>query len=132
MSLGLALGIRNTRLNSIRDAVDAGGSAGKLCIYSGDRPYTGGPAGEKLAEFTLSHPCAMDAEDGMLVLEPVEAVNASASGKAKWARVLTSRQSFVFDCSVGVGTGEVQLKSADLYEGMKVTMTSGSLTEGNG
>lgn len=130
--IGLALDVRNTRLNAIRDKIDSGGAAGTVCIYAGERPYTGGPAGTKLGEFKFSYPCAGDAEDATLIFDPIEGGNAIASGKAKWGRFLTSRGVFVADASVGRGEGDIQLKSVDLYEGMRVDVKSGSLSERNG
>lgn len=129
--IALSTEIRNLRLNVIRDKVDSGGGAGRLCIYGGERPYTNGPAGTKLAEFAFSRPCAGDAEDGMLVFDPVEGSDASASGKATWARALNSRGEFVFDADCGKGHGDIQLKTVDLFQGMKVSVTSGSISEGN-
>lgn len=125
--ISLSTDVRNLRLNVLRDKI----SGGKLCIYGGERPYTGGSAPTKLVEFSFPDPCASDAEDGMLIFNELQPVEATASGKASWARILTSRGQFVADCSVGRGDGEIQLKTVDLYQGMKVTLTSGAISEGN-
>lgn len=125
--IGLATDIRNLRLNVLRDRI----SGGKLCIYGGDRPYTGGQPSTKLAEFSFADPCAADAEDGMLIFDALDGTEAKASGKATWARIVSSRGQFVADCSVGKGEGDIQLKTVDLFQGMKVTVVSGSISEGN-
>ncbi len=130
--IGLALDLRNERLNAIRNKIDAGGAAGKLCIYGGSRPYTGGSATTKLAEFVLPHPCADDAEDGSLIFDSIEGADAVADGKATWGRFLNSRGGFVMDCEVGRTDGDIRLKTIELYVGMPVKVTSGALNEGNG
>ena len=130
--IGLALDIRNARLNAIRDAVDAGGSAGTLSIYDGQRPYTGGPVTRKLAEFKLSYPCAADAEDAVLVFDHVtECKSAEADGKATWARITDSNGKFAADCFAGVGNEDVRLKTAEIHQGMKVEVRRASIWEGN-
>lgn len=133
--IGLALDVRNARLNEIRDAIDAGGAPGYLCLYSGERPSTGGEATQLLAELTLSHPCANDAERGMLILSEMEVEkNARATGKATWGRIHTCAGTFVLDCSVGdsKSSADIRLKSVNVSEGMKVEVTHSVLTEGNG
>lgn len=126
--IALSTEIRNLRLNVLRDRINGG----KLCIYGGERPYTGGSPGTKLAEFTFPDPCADDAEDGLLIFDQLQPSDASASGKATWARILSSRGSFVADASVGKGEGDIQLKTTELFQGMRVTVVSGSIEEGNG
>lgn len=125
--IALSTEIRNLRLNVIRDKANGG----KLCVYGGERPYAGGGAGTKLAEFVFPDPCASDAEDGMLIFDALDGTEAKASGKATWARIVSSRGGFVADLSVGRDEGDIQLKTVDLFQGMKVTVVSGSISEGN-
>ncbi len=130
--ISLALDVRNERLNAISRKIDSGGKAGTLCIYSGPRPYAGGSPTTKLAEHVLSHPCAADAEDGVLVFDPIsDCKSALAGGKAGWARITTSTGAFVADCSVGVGEGDIQVKTLDIYQGMKVEVKRAAIWEGN-
>lgn len=44
MTTGINETIRNSRLNQIRDSIDAGAGVGTIEIYSGTQPHTGGDA----------------------------------------------------------------------------------------
>ena len=58
MTVRIANTVRNSRIDDIRAAVDAGSGAGLLRIYSGTKPAKGGtPAGTLLAELTCADPC---------------------------------------------------------------------------
>jgi hypothetical protein len=63
MAAGYATTLRNAQLDAITTAV---GNAGKLRIYDGTRPATGGAATTLLAEFTLGTPFAAAAAAGVL------------------------------------------------------------------
>lgn len=131
MALGMSTTLRNARLDAITTAV---GSAGKLAIYDGTRPATGGTVTNKLAEFTLGSPFASAAAGGG-PLSPTLPSNVSAllSGTATWFRITTSGGTFVADGSAtatGVG-GDLQLNSAAISSGATVSITGFTITEGN-
>lgn len=58
MAVGLATGLRTTRVDVIKTGIDAGGAAGKLRLYDGIRPATGGAATNLIVELTCTYPCA--------------------------------------------------------------------------
>jgi hypothetical protein len=130
MTLGYVATLRNSQLDAITTAV---GSAGKLAIYDGTRPATGGTATNKLAEFTMGSPFAAAASGG--VLSPTLPANVTAllTGTATWYRITTSAAAFVMDGSVSAtgGGGDLQLNSTAISSGATVSITAHTITAGN-
>jgi hypothetical protein len=132
MALGLATALRNSRLDAIKTAIDAGSGAGKLRIYDGSRPATGGSATNLLAELVLSDPCSSGASSGTLTLSAIsDDASANATGTATWGRIVDSDNNFVLDCSVGTSGTDIILNTASIVSGATVSMTSAVFTEGN-
>lgn len=132
MTLGLATALRNTRLNAIRNAIDAGAGAGLLRIYDGSRPATGGSATTLLAELTFSDPSSADAASGAATYSAITAdASANATGTATWCRVVDSTGAFVMDGSVGTSGADFNLNTTSIVAGVQVSCTSCVLTEGN-
>jgi hypothetical protein len=134
MSVGYATAIRNARLQAIADAINAGAGAGKLRIYDGSRPATGGTATTLLAELTFSDPCEASVAGGVLTFDAITAdSSADATGTATWARAVDSDDTFVCDMSVTTigGGGEVQLDNTGISVGGAVGISSAAITEGN-
>lgn len=131
MALGIDVAVRNSMLNAIRDAIDAG-AAGLLRIYDGSRPATGGAATTLLAELTLTDPCAGAAASGVLTFSAITAdSSANATGTATWARIVTSAGTFVLDCSVGTSGADINLNTTSIVTGAQVSVTSATITAGN-
>ena len=131
MAVGYSTTLRNARLDAVSTAV---GSAGKLRIYDGTRPATGGTATTLLAELTLGSPFAPAASGGVLTANAITGdTSADATGTATWARLVTSASAFVADISVSVtgGGGDLQLASASITTGVAVNVTSLTITAGN-
>lgn len=128
MALGLSTTLRNARLDSITTAV---GSAGKLAIYDGTRPATGGTATVKLAEFTLGSPFSGAAAAG--VLSPTLPSNTTGitGGTATWYRITTSGGTFVLDGSAGVSGTDLLLNTATISTGVTCSVTAHTITEAN-
>lgn len=132
MTVGLATALRNSRLNLIRDAIDAGAGAGFLRIYDGTRPATGGTATTLLAELTYTDPCAPNASGGVLTFSSITPdSSANASGTATWGRAVDSTGAFVKDFSVGTSGADLNLNTTTITAGVQVSCTSAALTEGN-
>lgn len=132
MTIGLATSLRNTRLDAIKTAIDAGGAAGKLRVYDGTRPATGGTATTLLAELTFSFPSAAAAASGVLTFSAITAdASADATGTATWCRMVTSAAAFVADGSVGTSGADYNLNTTSIVLGVQVSCTSAVLTEGN-
>lgn len=132
---GYSTTLRNNRLDQIATAV---GNAGKLALYDGARPATGGAATNKLAEWTMGTPFAPGAAGG--VLSPTLPANvnglpaAGAGTPATWARLTTSAGGFVADFSVTLsgGGGELQLAgTTNIVNGQPVALSSFTITDGN-
>lgn len=131
MAVGYSTTLRNARLDAVSTAV---GSAGKLRIYDGTRPATGGTATTLLAELTLGSPFAPAASGGVLTANAITGdTSADATGTATWARLVTSASAFVADISVSAtgGGGDLQLASASITTGVAVNVTSLTITAGN-
>ena len=130
MALGYVTTLRNAQLDAITTAV---GSAGKLQIYDGTRPATGGTATNKLAEFTLGSPFAAAASAGVLSPTLPSNVTALLTGTATWYRIVTSAAAFVMDGSVSAtgGGGDCQLNSVAISSGATVSITAHTITCGN-
>lgn len=131
MTMGLAVGVRNTRANAIRDAIDVGGTAGALRVYDGTRPATSGTATNLLATLPLSYPSAPNAASGVLTFSAITTAAASATGTATWGRMVTSAGVFVDDFSVGTSGADFNLNTVSLTSGVNVSCTSATISEGN-
>lgn len=131
MTLGIATAIRSNRVTQILNAIDAGAGAGKLRIYSGTRPATGGTATTLLAELTMSDP-AGTVSNGVLTLSAItEDAAADATGTASWFRVLDSTNAFVFDGDVGTSGSDLNLATVSIVANAKVQISSFTITDGN-
>lgn len=132
MALGYSAALRNAQLDAITTAV---GNAGKLAIYTGTRPVTGGTitSQTKLAEFTMGSPFAGAASAGALSVTVPSATTGLAAGTAAWARLTTSGGTFVMDLSVTAtgGGGDMTLNTDAVSIGVNVSLTSVSIAAGN-
>lgn len=131
MALGMSTALRNARLDAITSAV---GSAGKLRLYAGTRPATGGTTTTLLGEFTCGSPFAGAAASGVLTLNPVAADSAADNtGTATWARLLKSDNTFVMDLDVSVagGSGDLTMDNVAVVAGATLTPGSMSITDAN-
>ena len=125
MAAGYSTALRNAQLDAITTAV---GNAGKLALYDGVRPATGGSATTKLAEFTLGTPFAAGAAAGVLSPTLPSDTTGLAAGTATWGRITTSAGTFVID--LGVGT-DITLNTTTVSVGVACSVTSFSITRGN-
>lgn len=135
MSLSYVTAVRNSRLQAVLDAIDAGSGAGKLRIYSGTRPATGGAETTVLAELALADPAGTIA-GGVLTIDAdpdLEDTSADATGTATWARILDSDDNPVCDLDVSEsgGGGDVILDETAIVAGGTVTIATATITEGN-
>jgi hypothetical protein len=134
MALGLSSTVRNNRLTQILNAIDGGTGAGTLKIYDGTRPATGGTATNLLATLTFSDPCGT-VSGGVLTFSAITSgtgtAAAGAGTTATWGRIADSAGTFVTDCSVGTSGADINLNSTNIVQNATVSVTSGSITEGN-
>lgn len=133
MAIGYVTAVRNSRLNAVRDAIDAGAGAGLLRIYDGSRPATGGAATTLLAELTFSDPCAAAASGGVLTFSAITAdSSANATGTATWARAVDSTGAAVADFGVATSGSDITINSTAISAGVQVSAPSTkTITDGN-
>lgn len=129
MTTGYVSTLRDAQLNAITTAV---GSAGKLAIYNGTRPATGGTATTKLAEFTLGSPFSAASSGGGPISPTLPSnVTALTGGTATWFRITTSAGAFVLDGSVGTSGADLNLNTTTISGGGTVSITGFTITRGN-
>lgn len=129
MTTGYVANLRNAQLDAITTFV---GSAGKLRVYDGSRPATGGTATTLLAEFTLGSPFAAAASAG--VLSPTLPSNTTglAAGTATWFRIVKSDGTTIaLDGSVGTSGQDLNLNTTTISIGATVAITAFTITRGN-
>ena len=125
MATGSSTAARNAGLDA--KYTTSIGSAGKLQIYDGTRPATGGAATNKLAEFTLGSPFAPASSGGILSPTLPGSTTGLFAGAPTWARIVTSGGTFVHDMSAGVGSGDVNL-NANVSVGVNCSVISWTIT----
>lgn len=129
MAVGLALSVRHNRLSQIASAVDFAELPGRVQIYDGTRPATGGTPTNLLAECVGSFPFFQSPANGQMVANPInDDTAANASGTPTWWRLVDGLGNFVMDGDVGV---EMTLNVADIVAGGIVSVTSFVIPEGN-
>jgi hypothetical protein len=130
MALGYASGLRNAQLDAITTFA---GNSGKLRIYNGTRPATGGTATTLLAELTCNATFAPAASSAVLTLNAItQDASADATGTATWFRLVKSDgTTHVMDGDVGTSGSDLNLNSTSITSGATVSVTSFTITCGN-
>ena len=129
MTLGYVVTLRNAQLDAIPSAV---GSSGKIRIYSGTQPATGGTATTLLAELPLSATMAPAASSAVLTLNAITSdTSADATGTASWFRILTSANAAVIDGTVGTSGADMNFNSVSFVAGATIAISSFTITAGN-
>lgn len=129
MTTGYVPTLRNAQLDAITAFV---GAAGKLVIYSGTRPATGGTATTVLGTFTLGSPFAPAASGG--VLSPTLPANTTgtAAGTASWFRVFKADGTTIcLDGSIGTSGSDLNLNTTTVSSGVTLSITAWTVTRGN-
>ena len=132
MALGFSTTLRNNMLDEITALIDAGAGAGKIRIYDGTRPATGGTATTLLAELTFSVTSFPAASSGAMTANSItDDSSANATGTATWFRIVDDSNTFIFDGDVGTSGSDMNLNSTSISTGQVVSVTSFVLTAGN-
>lgn len=131
MTIGLSTTVRTNRMTQILNAIDGGSGAGKLKFYDGTRPATGGTATTLLGTVTCSDPCGTVSSGVLTFSAFTQDSSADATGTATWARFTDSDDTFVADVSVGASGTEIVMNTTSIVSGGPISISSGSLTEGN-
>lgn len=129
-ALGFVTGLRNARLDAITTFA---GNSGKLRIYSGTQPATGGTATTLLAELTANATFAPAASGSVLTLNAIaQDASADATGTATWFRLLKSDgTTIVMDGTVGTSGADLNLNTTSIVVGGPVAVTSFTINEAN-
>jgi len=131
MALSFNTTLRNNMLSQITTAI---GSAGKLRIYDGAKPASGGAATNLLAEIALANPAAGSPSGGILTFTVPQSDNsADATGTATWARIVDGTNAWIVDMTVTStgGGGDLQLVTSSIVATQKVEITAFTITAGN-
>lgn len=130
MAAGYVATLRNAKLDAITTFI---GGSGKLRIYSGTRPATGGTATTLLAELTLNATFAPAASGGVLTANAITSdTSADATGTASWARIFKSDGTTIcIDLGVATSGQEVTIATTAISAGATVSASSLVITSGN-
>ena len=129
MALGMSTVLRNARLDAITTAI---GNAGKLKLYNGSQPTTGGAATTLLGTLVLGSPPAPTSVSGTLTFTAIADVTAVASSTATWGRFTNAADTQVADCTVGTsGTDVIIAGTSTITSGQTISVTAATITEGN-
>ena len=132
MAIAYVTALRNSRMDAINTAANAGVAAALIRIYDGIRPATGGTATTLLAELTASDPMFSAAASGKLTASAItQDASANATGTATWFRVVDSAGTTVMDGSIGTSGSDLNLTTTSIVTGQPVSITSFEITEGN-
>lgn len=135
MAAQFTVTLRNSRLTAVKTANDAGGAGtGKLKIYGSIAAPgitvspTGLPAGATLLA-TLTGLTLAAASAGAIAISATTQ-NGAASGTPTFVRFTDSTDNTYLEADAGVGSGTANFTQA-VSNGGAVSLTSGTLTEGN-
>lgn len=132
MALAYATTLRNSRLDAINTAANAGAGAALLRIYDGTRPASGGAATTLLAELTFTDPAFGAAGSGIITASAItQDASANATGTATWFRVVDSSATFVMDGNVGTSGSDLNMTTTSIVATQPVSCSSFVITEGN-
>lgn len=128
--LAFATALRTARADAITTFA---GNSGKLRIYDGSRPATGGTATTLLAELTMNATVAPGAASGVWTANAITSdSSADATGTATWGRMTKSDgTTFVMDFNVGTSGADLNLNSVSIVATGTVAVSSFVITEGN-
>ena len=117
---GFITTLRNARLDAISTAV---GASGRLKLYDGIQPATGGAATNLLCDLPCSAIFAPAAAGGVLTVNAITTTNAALSGTCTWCRVTTLGGTAIMDAPAGASVVTTVTGSAS-----QDTVTVGSAT----
>jgi hypothetical protein len=135
MAITLSVGVRNARLDQLETTI---GTAPILRIYSGSEPtnITDAPTGTLLAEMTLPSDWLAAASSGQKAKAGTwQDASANATGTAGYFRIRDSGDTTSHmqgTVTATGGGGDLELNNTSINSGQQVTITSFTLTSGNG
>lgn len=129
MAIRLAAAVRSDMMDAVEAALDAGGAAAELEIYSGSQPADADTAasGTLLATLVLNDPAGTQS-GGVITIDvsPAITATAGATGTAGWGRLLDSTGATVLDGSVGTSGADFIIDSTSITSGQTVALVATS------
>ena len=124
MAINYSTAIKNARMTTVRDAIDAGSGAGKINIYNATYANI-------LVTIELADPSGTIA-NGVLTLSGMPKSGAGIfAGNAALARILDSDNTVVADgLTVGTVGTDIIIDNVNIAVGQNVNITAGSITHG--
>jgi hypothetical protein len=124
MPVNYSTTVKNTRMTAVRDAIDAGSSAGVLEIGTTSMASV-------LASITLADPCGSVSSGVLTFTMPQSDTSADATGTAAEARIKDSSGTVIISgLTVGTSGSNINLSSLAVTAGDTVTLSSATITHG--
>lgn len=125
--------VKNSALDTIKTAIDAGAGAGTIKIYTGTQPTTAADAivaQVLLGTLTFSDPCGTSASGTLTMSAITQDSAADATGTATWARIADSTGATVCDVDVTAtgGGGTLQFNTTSFVIGGPILISSFTIT----
>lgn len=121
--------VKNSALDTVKAAIDAGAGAGTIKIYNGTQPTSPADAittQTLLGTLTFSDPCGTSASGTLTMSAITQDSSADATGTATWARIADSTGTTVFDCDVTAtgGGGTIQFNTTSFVAGGPILISA--------
>lgn len=121
--------VKNSALDTIKTAIDAGSGAGTIKIYTGTQPTSPADAittQTLLGTLTFSDPCGTSASGTLTMSAITQDSAADATGTATWARIADSTGATVCDIDVTAtgGGGTLQFNTTSFVIGGPILISA--------
>ena len=123
MAVTLENATKSAACNAIVDLIDAGAGAGTLVMYLAN-------GSTEVATLTFSDPAFGNASNGVATASAIT-IDTSATGPAAaatLAKFVDRNATVVLSCSIGVGSGDIQLSNNVIASGETVAITALTVT----
>lgn len=125
--------VKNSALDVVKAAIDAGSGAGTIKIYTATMPTSPADAittQTLLGTLTFSDPCGATASGTLTMSAITQDSSADATGTAAWARIADSTGATVMDIDVTNtgGGGTLQLNTVNIVIGGPILISSFTVT----
>lgn len=125
--------VKNSALDTIKTAIDAGSGAGTIKIYTGTQPTSPADAittQTLLGTLTFSDPCGTSASGTLTMSAITQDSAADATGTATWARIADSTGATVCDIDVTAtgGGGTLQFNTTSFVIGGPILISAFTIT----
>lgn len=125
--------VKNSALDTIKAAIDAGAGSGTIKIYTGTQPTSAADAittQTLLGTLTFSDPCGTSASGTLTMSAITQDSSADATGTATWARIADSTGATVCDVDVTAtgGGGTLQFNTTSFVIGGPILISAFTIT----